>query len=474
MTRPYVTLLDLFAESPTNVAMESELGTKAAGSGPVVAETESAGEIGKVIADRYLVEAVIGEGGMGRVYRVRHTTLGKRFALKLMHAGLLGDARVRELFYREARLASSLSHPNIVSIVDFGEDAENRAYMVMELVEGEPLLRRMRQGHMSLRQVCDIIVQVAEALHYVHQRDIVHNDIKPENILICEEKGDGRRKLTIKLLDFGLARLGTGKSSQRLDGTPEYMAPEKIQGLPPHPSMDVYGLGILTYALLTGRLPFMGTIDEVLDGHLHKTPLAPSVVRGEPIDERAEALVMKALAKDPAERQKDMAAFVYEVKTLQDMLGFGRKRAAPASRQTGQHAKAEGRAEKAAAVFDLSPVPLAAVNVDGLVVIANRAFVQFVMGSPDLGMAGQDLVETQLGDICEGLASDLRRVHVQGTAVERRFQLKTAEGLPVDMVMLMSPGQPMRGDVHLAIYALHARRSTMQSGSAILRPDDDD
>ncbi len=453
--RPYVSLFELFAESPTAVVGLDELDEHAP-----VQRTDSGREIpnsapisaGTVIADRYEVEAVIGEGGMGRVYRVRHVTLGKRFALKLMHDSVLADPRARELFYREARLASSLSHPNIVSVVDFGEDPQLRGYMVMELVDGAPLLDRLNQGNVPLKQGCEILLQVAEALHYVHQRDIIHSDIKPENILLCEGQNEGaRRKQTIKLLDFGLARLRTGASSKRLDGTPDYMAPEKILGKPPHPSMDVYGLGVLGYALLAGRLPFEGTVDEVLKGHVHKAPSPPSVLRGEPIDERAEALIMKALAKDPDERQKDMAAFIYEVKTLMDMLGYGRKRGQFVRVSTVP--QAEGRMPTAALVFDLSPMPLAAVDIDGSIVIANRAFAQFLTGDADAGMAGQDLMATRLSDFHPGLAGDLRKVHVQGEPLERKFSLKSKEGAGIRMVLQLVPGQPGKGDVHLAIYA---------------------
>src|SRR5437868_13600633 len=135
MSRTLVSLPELFAETPTNVALEQEHKPVP----PLLQRARDGLEpppIGKgsVIAERYEVEAPIGEGGMGRVFRVRHRQLGKRFALKLMHGSFYGDNRLRELFYREARLASSLSHPNIVSIVDFGEDADLRPYMVMELV----------------------------------------------------------------------------------------------------------------------------------------------------------------------------------------------------------------------------------------------------------------------------------------------------------------------------------------------------
>lgn len=138
-----------------------------------------------VVAGRYRLEEPIGVGGMGRVYRARHLQLDKVFALKLMKTDFAGDSAAREQFYREARVASSLSHPNIVSIVDFGEDPALGAFMVMELLEGEPVTVRLHtEGRFPLRLACEVILQIAEALQYIHNRQIVHCDIKADNILI--------------------------------------------------------------------------------------------------------------------------------------------------------------------------------------------------------------------------------------------------------------------------------------------------
>src|SRR6188508_30737 len=316
-----------------------------------------------VIADRYRVEKPIGEGGMGRVYKVRHTQLGKPFALKLMQTAFSGDSRARDHFYREAQLASSLAHTNVVSIIDFGEDPRLGAFMVMELLEGETLSSRLKEGRFSMRAACDVILQIAEALDYIHKRQIVHCDIKPDNILLVSTAPGERRRHHVKLLDFGLARLGsmTPRTSQVVDGTPEYLAPERITGNSPTPSMDIYGLGVLAYEIFTGTLPFGGQLMEVLQHHV-ATPPPPfaSHVR-EPIDERAEALVMKALSKNPAHRQKDMAAFIYELRTLMDMLGFRRRRAAPGAakrERAADHAR-ERHTRAAAAAYDLSPLPMA-------------------------------------------------------------------------------------------------------------------
>ena len=413
---------------------------------------DSAGEPW-IIADRYVVESAIGEGGMGRVYRVRHRQLGKAFALKLMQTAFSGDERAREHFYREARLASSLAHPNVVSIIDFGEDPRLGAFMVMELLEGVTLSSRLAEGRFGMKAACDVILQIAEALDYIHKRQIVHCDIKPDNILLVSTAAGERRKHHVKLLDFGLARLGsmTPRNSQAIDGTPEYLAPERITGLSPMPSMDIYGLGVLAYEIFTGSLPFDGKLLEVLQHHV-ATPPPPFATRvREPIDERAEALVMKALSKNPADRQKDMAAFIYELRTLMDMLGFGRRRMAAGKQDRATHHPRERHSRAAAAAYDLSPLPMAGLDVDGQIVLANRAFAQFVSGDPRAPVEGVNVAETRLLEVHPGLAYDLRHVHVSAESVQRVLDLTLQDERPIRLMLLMVPGSADAGEIQLVV-----------------------
>jgi tRNA A-37 threonylcarbamoyl transferase component Bud32 len=422
----------------------------------VVGKGPSAGKEAMVIADRYLVEETIGEGGMGKVFRVRHKRLGKSFALKLMQTEFSENPRARDLFYREARLASSLAHPNIVSVIDFGEDPRLGAFMVMELLEGESLAGKLHaEGKFTMRAVCDLILQIAEALTYIHKRQIVHCDIKPDNILLTSPPAGERRKFIIKLLDFGLARFGSpsGRSSQVIDGTPEYMAPERIQGCTPQPSMDIYGLGILAYELFTGQPPFLGPMGQVLYDHVN-TPVPPiKSPTGEPLDERAEALIMKALAKDPNDRQKDMAAFVYELRTLMDMLGFGRRRGAPAAKGAAAADPRERRARAAALGYDLSPLPMAGLNVDGHIVVANRAFVQFVTGDVTTPIEATNIHSTRFLEVHPGLSADLRKVHVSAEPVQRVLEL-AMDDTPIKLMLWMIPGIADAGEIQLAVHAL--------------------
>jgi eukaryotic-like serine/threonine-protein kinase len=407
-----------------------------------------------IIADRYRVEEPIGEGGMGRVYKVRHAQLGKPFALKLMQTAFSGDSRARDHFYREARLASSLAHTNVVSIIDFGEDPRLGAFMVMELLEGETLSSRLKEGRFGMRAACDVILQIAEALDYIHKRQIVHCDIKPDNILLVSTAPGERRRHHVKLLDFGLARLGsiTPRTSQVVDGTPEYLAPERITGNSPTPSMDIYGLGVLAYEIFTGSLPFTGQLMEVLQHHV-ATPPPPFATRTrESIDERAEALVMKALSKNPADRQKDMAAFIYELRTLMDMLGFRRRRAVgPAKLERVADHPRERHARAAAIAYDLSPLPMAGLNVDGQVVLANVAFAQFVSGDPKAAVEGCNIQETRLLEVHPGLSADLRHIHVSAESIQRVLDLTLQDERPIRLLLLMVPGNADVGEIQLTV-----------------------
>ena len=232
---------------------------------------------GPLIGGRYRLVERVGQGGMGKVYKVTHSHLGKTFALKIISENFADKGKARDLFFREARLASALSHPNIASVVDYGEDEERGAFMVMEFLNGEPLSRIVRrESRLGLRQACDIMLQVAEALDYIHSNKIVHCDIKTENILLCDVPGRKREK-QVKLLDFGLARSTvSSRHTASLQGTPHYVAPERIRGGSPTPASDIYGLGILFYELITGKVPWDGTVAQILCGHLDLTPTSPS------------------------------------------------------------------------------------------------------------------------------------------------------------------------------------------------------
>jgi serine/threonine protein kinase len=389
-----------------------------------------------LIGGRYQILSRIGQGGMGKVYKVKHIHLSRTFALKIISNQVAETDEARELFYREARFASAMSHPNITSVVDFGEDEKVGMFMVMELVDGEALNRILfREKQMSTRKACEIVLQVAEALHYIHKQGVVHCDIKTENILISEEEHEGKRsKTVIKLLDFGLARsLHASRVSTSLSGTPHYVAPERIRGEPASPGSDVYGVGILLYELVTGQVPWDGAVQKILAGHLDEQARPPSQMVEGGVDPALETLIFHAIAKRPAERHKDMAAFIYELKTVMDMMGFGRRaRSGPAKRVVIEQRSSSSpsalnlRDELARIAFDACRLPLALLDPHGVIVRANPAFARFVMGA-SIEVEGLPVQTTPLATAWSTAEADLART-LAGNPVRRILEIDVAAG----------------------------------------------
>lgn len=381
-----------------------------------------------LIGGRYQIVQRIGQGGMGKVYKVTHTHLSRTFALKIISSTVAETDEARELFYREARFSSAMSHPGITSVVDFGEDEKVGMFMVMEFVDGEPLNRILfREKRLSVRKACEIVLQVAEALHYIHKQNVVHCDIKTENILISEEDHEGKRTRQVaKLLDFGLARsLTASRASTSLSGTPHYVAPERIRGEPASPQSDVYGIGILLYELITGAVPWDGPVQKILSGHLDEKPRPPSeIVEG--LDPALEKLILHALEKKPVHRHKDMAAFIYELRTVMDMMGFRRPRG-PAKRVViEQRTEANPRDQLARTAFDACRLPLALLTPQGVIVAANPAFAKFVMGL-SVEVEGLPVKSTALANAWKSSDSDIQRT-MAGNPIRRIIEIDVSVG----------------------------------------------
>lgn len=391
-------------------------------------------EFSSLIGGRYQIVSRIGQGGMGKVYKVTHAHLSRTFALKIISNHVSETDEARELFYREARFASAMAHQNITAVVDFGEDEKVGMFMVMEFVDGEPLNRVLfREKKLPVKKACEIVLQVAEALHYIHKQNVVHCDIKTENILICEEETEGKRpRMFVKLLDFGLARsLVASRMSTSLSGTPHYVAPERIRGEPASPASDVYGVGILLYELLTGQVPWDGPVQKILAGHLDEKPRLPSTLIEGGLDAAVERLILHALEKRPAQRHKDMAAFIYELRTVMDMIGMarrGRGAPGPAKRVViEQHpAKVNPRDELARVAFDGCRLPLALVTSDGVIAAANPAFAKFVMGV-SVEVEGLPIRSTPLATAWSSCDQDLERT-LAGNPIRRIIEIDVAPG----------------------------------------------
>jgi eukaryotic-like serine/threonine-protein kinase len=247
------------------------------------------------MSGRYQLEEPLGHGGMASVYRARDTALGREVALKVLAENLTGDEELRKRFLREARLAARLSHPNVVSVFDVGEEENGQPFIVMELIEGETLAER---GRVSADEARGLALQAARGLTHAHEAGLVHRDVKPANLLL-------RRDGTLKIADFGIARATeTTRLTQvgTVLGTAAYLAPEQALGEEVGPAADVYSLGAVLYELLTGRPPF--EFESLADLAEKQRAMAIAPVRElAPETPRAlEDLVMRCLARNPSYR----------------------------------------------------------------------------------------------------------------------------------------------------------------------------
>ncbi|HEY4182798.1 MAG TPA: serine/threonine-protein kinase [Kofleriaceae bacterium] len=416
------------------------------------------------IGGRYALDGRLGEGGMGQVYRARHLQLGKAFALKIISPAFATDNSARQRFNEEAKLASEISHPNIVGVVDFGEDATFGAYMVMELVDGEPLINES-SGAMSVRRACDILSQIADALDHIHRRGIVHGDVKADNVMLTAELGaaaeGARRRRIARLLDFGLARRSDGEEDGEVNGSPHYIAPERASGGPPSVAADVYALGVLAYLLVTGRLPFEGNVVELLMSHIEEPPVAPSLRRTFDEHEMAmEPLIMRALAKDPSHRHASAGAFRAELNTVMDLLDMGRRR-----RNSGQIAVETPRETSIVSAFERSTVPQALMSLDGRIELANNAFARLC--GIDGDATGLMFSATTLAGVVPGIQRVLKAAHNDGKPHERRARIfRGADRPALELVLWFCPVAIAGTEIHLMIRSDEEdpRRRARESG----------
>ena len=272
--------------------------------------------IGTLIAGRYRVEAQLGEGGMATVYRARHTLQDKPVAIKLFRKELARDPKLRERFRREATSTSRLAHPNIIEIMESGDTEDGSPFLVMEMLVGESLEGLLSRGRLPLPRAVDIVLQILGALARAHDFQVIHRDLKPDNLFICRAP-DGSD--FVKILDFGIARsmhdprlTGTGE----VFGTPQYMAPERITSIDAGPAADLYSMGVILYELCTGKLPFEAeSVTGYLLKHLRDQPAAPRSLNPE-ISPALETLIMKLLEKEPAKRPVDAHQVVRDLTAI--------------------------------------------------------------------------------------------------------------------------------------------------------------
>lgn len=259
----------------------------------------------KVLDGRYELERKIGEGGMARVYLGRDLRLNRRVAIKIPHRHISGDADFLDRFRHEAQAAAILAHPHIVDVYDVGQDGDIH-YIVMEYVEGTDLKTLInREAPLAVSRAVEIAAQIAGGLSAAHRAGMVHRDIKPQNVIVTPEG-------TARITDFGIAKsqLSTATTETGVSlGTVDYISPEQAQGRPASPQSDIYSLGVVLYEMLTGRLPFRGeTALAVAMKHVAEDAPPPRQLNPQ-IPIQLEALIMRAIDKDPARRPRSAQEF---------------------------------------------------------------------------------------------------------------------------------------------------------------------
>jgi len=288
--------------------------------------------LGRVIVGKFRLEGLLGVGAMGRVYEAVHLSLSKKIAVKVLHQHLMGDDDLARRFHREAKSASSLNHPNSISIMDFGQDTDGTLYIAMEFLEGRNLIDVLHaDAPLPLDRTIHILSQVCLALGEAHHNNIVHRDLKAENVMVME-----RRDVSdfVKVCDFGIAKLLDPKGDNpdsaitvagMVCGTPEYMSPEQARGDTLDGRSDLYSLGILLYYMVTDRLPFTAeTALGCVTKHLTEAPTAPRDMRPDlRIPPVLDAFILRTIAKDPDLRPATASAFNQELAAVAERIAAG-------------------------------------------------------------------------------------------------------------------------------------------------------
>jgi serine/threonine protein kinase len=285
------------------------------------------GWVGHTIDNRYVVEQLLGEGGMGVVFLARHKVIDKRVAIKVLRSEMASDAEMTERFLNEARSASSIGNPHIVDISDFGQLPDGSTYFVMEFLDGRrlaDLTAAHRQGGVPTPRLVHVAKQIARGLSAAHAVGIVHRDLKPDNVMLVNR---GEDQDFVKVLDFGIAKVGT--ESGRLTkagsvfGTPHYMSPEQAAGLPVDNRTDIYSLGVILYEMASGQVPFdADNLMGILTQHMYKkpAPIRTIVLQPQEVSPGLEAVVMKCLEKKADLRYGTMDEVVRDLEKVEQGL----------------------------------------------------------------------------------------------------------------------------------------------------------
>lgn len=302
--------------APAPAPASAPRATAAAGRGDPKPVPAQANLVGQTLDKRYKVERKLGEGGMSYVYLGTDLGTQAQFAIKVLSEALSQDANAMARLRREAALGMRLAHPNVCHIMRLGETEDNMVYVVMPYVNGEILAdRNNRMGHLPLPETVKFVKDMSAGLFVAHELKIVHRDLKPENVMICRGP-DGSEYAVV--MDFGLAKERKAEGElQKLTatgiilGTPEFMSPEQLRGKPLDPRTDIYSLALMTYEMLTGKLPFQGrTQQEMMIARLRSDPIPIRRMRPElDIPEAVEKVLNKAMSRNPDDRYQTVVDF---------------------------------------------------------------------------------------------------------------------------------------------------------------------
>ncbi|HSE98780.1 MAG TPA: serine/threonine-protein kinase, partial [Blastocatellia bacterium] len=400
---------------------------------------------------RYEIIALLGKGGMGEVYLGKDRSLDRKVALKILPRRLTNNKDRLRRFNQEAKAASALNHPNIITIHEIGEES-GTDFIAMEYIEGRTLRQHLAQKMMSIPEVLDVAIQVAEALSAAHGAGIIHRDIKPENIMV---RADGY----IKVLDFGLAKLGEGRGGRQpsdgasgkaavagsgtepgtLLGTVNYMSPEQARGKEVDSRTDIFSLGVVMYEMASGRLPFSGeTSLDVLVSILEKEPPAlTDSVEGVPVE--LQRIVNKAMSKDPEVRYESARDIVIELRRLKEDLEFNARleRSSASNGMARSSSSAEYKASrvrrhKGAFNTVLLFFIMGAVGLSWWIFTdpAHRKSIDSIAVLPFINESGSADLEYLSDGMTETLISSLS--HLQNISVKARSSVFRYKGKEID------------------------------------------
>ena len=286
--------------------------------------------VGHTLDDKYHLEARLGIGGMGTVYRARHMLIDRPVAVKVLNQRFVEDEAARTRFRREARAAGRLQHTNAVTVTDFGESQDGYVYLVMELLEGRTLRDVLaKEAPLDAARSVSLMMQISAAVAAAHEAGIIHRDLKPANIFIVQR---AEVPAVVKVLDFGIAKLAAESLEEdepmtltqfgAMIGTPRYMSPEQCDGAELTPAADVYSLGVILYEMLTGTVPFSGSTPlAIAMKHTSEAPRGPREFVSS-IPPELEQIVLHALEKRPQDRPANAAEFRKELLATAERLGF--------------------------------------------------------------------------------------------------------------------------------------------------------